>query len=214
MTNTSDQSPTTTRGGRRRRGFLIAAAIAVVAAGGAGVAATSAWNTGAMTSGVDSSDVHITVDLSQRKLYLRNGDDDVQTFDVAVGSPAHPTPQGHYMISKIVWNPQWVPPDSKWAQGKKAQAPGAPANPMKTVKMFLKEPDYYIHGTGELASLGQAESHGCVRMHPDDAYTVARYLMEHGGAPHDENFFYRVLHFRSQTKTVYLGNPVAVTVEE
>jgi hypothetical protein len=51
-------------------------------------------------------------------------------------------------------------------------------------------------------------------MNPDDAYRVARYLMDHGGAPHDENWFERVLHFRRQTKTVYLGNPVSVTVEK
>lgn len=197
---------------RRRRRILAGAAVAILA-GGTAVAATSAWKTGAMTAGADSSQVHITVDKSERKLYLQDGDQTVQTFDVAVGRPTHPTPSGNFSIRKIVWNPEWVPPDTKWAQGKKPQAPGSKSNPMQMVKMFLIEPDYYIHGTNETSSLGAAESHGCVRMDPQDAYTVARYLMQHGGAPHDENFFWRVLHFRDQTKTVYLGNPVPVTVE-
>lgn len=195
-----------------RRNVLLGAAIAVLA-GGTAVAASSAWKTGAMTGAADTSDVHITVDLSQRKLYLQNGDQTVQTFDVAVGRPAHPTPTGHFSIRKIIWNPEWVPPDTKWAKNAKPQAPGSKSNPMQMVKMFLIEPDYYIHGTNDPSSLGAAESHGCVRMDPQDAYTVARYLMQHGGAPHDENFFWRVLHFRSQSKTVYLGNPVPVTVE-
>ena len=93
-----------------------------------------------------------------------------------------------------------------------AAAGGAKANPMKVVKMFFKEPDYYIHGTGDVESLGEAASHGCLRMDPDDAYLVARYLMDHGGSPRDENWFWRILHFRSETKTVYLDNPIPLTI--
>lgn len=35
-----------------------------------------------------------------------------------------------------------------------AAAAGAKANPMKLVKIFFKKPDYYIHGTGDVESLG------------------------------------------------------------
>ena len=49
---------------------------------------------------------------------------------------------------------------------------------------------------------------------PDDAYRVARYLMEHGGEPRDESWFRRVLHFRSETRTVYLSNPIAMAVTD
>jgi hypothetical protein len=83
---------------------------------------------------------------------------------------------------------------------------------MKVVKIFFREPDYYIHGTDDIESLGSAASHGCLRMHPDDAYRVARYLMDHGGQPRDENLFWRILHFRRETKTVYLQNPIPMTV--
>jgi hypothetical protein len=85
---------------------------------------------------------------------------------------------------------------------------------MKLVKIFFREPDYYIHGTGDVESLGDAASHGCLRMDPDDAYRVARYLMEHGGSPRDENWFWRILHFRSETKTVYLDSPIPMTVAD
>src|SRR5262249_44275821 len=138
----------------------------------------------------------------------------LESFDVAVGKGSKPTPQGSYTIRKIVWNPAWIPPDEPWARDKKPEAPGSKSNPMKLVKIFFHEPDYYIHGTGDVESLGSAASHGCLRMDPDDAYRVARYLMDHGGSPRDENWFWRVLHFRSETKTVYLDNPIPMTVDD
>jgi hypothetical protein len=49
-------------------------------------------------------------------------------------------------------------------------------------------------------------------MNPDDAYQVARYLMDHGGQPRDESWFWRVLHSRSESKTVYLNNPIPMSV--
>jgi lipoprotein-anchoring transpeptidase ErfK/SrfK len=162
----------------------------------------------------DPVTIRVEADLSERKLYIKSGDSTLESFAVAIGKGSKPTPQGSYKIRKIVWNPTWVPPDEPWAKGKTAQAPGAKANPMKLVKIFFQEPDYYIHGTGDLESLGDAASHGCLRMDPDDAYRVARYLMEHGGQPRDENWFWRVLHSRSETKTIYLNNPISMSVDE
>jgi hypothetical protein len=78
--------------------------------------------------------------------------------------------------------------------------------------MFFKEPAYYIHGTGDIESLGDAASHGCLRMDPDDAYRVARDIMEHGGQPRDESWFQRILHFRSETKMIFLDNPIPLTI--
>jgi lipoprotein-anchoring transpeptidase ErfK/SrfK len=162
----------------------------------------------------DPPAIRVEADLSERKLYIKSGDSVLESYDVAVGKGSKPTPQGKYTIRKIVWNPAWVPPDEPWAKDKKPQAPGAKANPMKLVKIFFHEPDYYIHGTGDVESLGSAASHGCLRMDPDDAYRVARYLMDHGGSPRDENWFWRVLHFRSESKTVYLDNPIPMTVDD
>ena len=74
----------------------------------------------------------------------------MKSYDVAVGAAEHPTPTGNFNIKKLVWNPAWVPPDVKWAKGSTAKSPGQAANPMKMVKIFFQEPDYYIHGTGGL----------------------------------------------------------------
>jgi murein L,D-transpeptidase YcbB/YkuD len=163
--------------------------------------------------GVKFAPLRLAASLSDRRLVIHDGDSTL-SFAVAVGKDDKPTPTGTFRIQRIVWNPAWVPPNEKWAKGKEPQPPGAKANPMKLVKIFFKEPDYYIHGTSDLKSLGDAASHGCLRMDPDDAYIVARYVMEHGGQPRDENWFWRVVHFRSETKTVYLNNPISLTITE
>lgn len=185
----------------------------LIASTGAFIVSASAHSAAAKPRNPDP-EVSLVADLSERKLVIREGNENVETFAISIGRGSKPTPHGNYRIRKIVWNPAWIPPDEDWAKDKKPQPPGAKNNPMKLVKIFFKEPDYYIHGTSEVESLGEAASHGCLRMHPDDAYRVARFLMENGGQPRDESWFWRVLHFRSETKTVYLDHPIPITVTD
>jgi lipoprotein-anchoring transpeptidase ErfK/SrfK len=151
--------------------------------------------------------------VSERMLYVQRGDTTLKTFQVAVGTDDYPTPRGTFRIRKMIWNPSWrPPPNSDWAKGKKARGPGDPQNPMKVVKIFFKEPDYYIHGTDAVESLGSAASHGCLRMDPNDVAELAKVIMEHGGQPREENWFLRILHSRREEKPIYLDNPVAITI--
>lgn len=157
----------------------------------------------------------LRADLRARILIVRRGDSTLKTYAVAVGLDQYPTPVGTFTISRIVWNPSWrPPPDAEWAKGKTAKGPGDPENPMKVVKIFFQDPDYYIHGTGDVESLGSAASHGCLRMDPTEVADLAKLIMEHGGAPHDENWFWRILHSRREEKVVYLDNPVSLTIDE
>jgi lipoprotein-anchoring transpeptidase ErfK/SrfK len=143
---------------------------------------------------------------------LRQGGSAVAAYTIAVGKDGHPTPTGNFRIKKLVWNPGWVPPKADWARDKTAKAPGHPENPMKVVKVFFREPDYYIHGTSETTTLGDAASHGCLRMSPDEATDLGKWLMEHGGEPRPESWFRRILRFRSQEQVIYLQNPVPLTI--
>jgi lipoprotein-anchoring transpeptidase ErfK/SrfK len=156
--------------------------------------------------------LRLTADLSKRMLYIEEHDEVVLSYKIAVGLPQHPTPTGSFLIRKIVWNPAWKPPEAKWARRERPRAPADPYNPMRLVKIYFRAPDYYIHGTPYVGSLGKAASHGCLRMDPVDAAEVAQYVMEHGGQPRDENWFWRVIHARSQTKTVHLRNPIPMTI--
>lgn len=138
------------------------------------------------------SEVSMAVSTKKNILELRVGGRTIRRYDVSVGKKAHPTPHGTFNVNHIVWNPAWVPPKEKWAKGKKPAAPGSEKNPMKVVKIFFKEPDYYIHGTGDEAALGGAASHGCIRMAQQDAFRLGRYLMDHGGAAKDDAWYAKV----------------------
>jgi lipoprotein-anchoring transpeptidase ErfK/SrfK len=171
------------------------------------VSATS----GSSWYGEPETGVHINVNLGERKLYVKDGREVVQAYRIGVGMDNMPTPQGNYSVQRIVWNPPWTPPNSAWAADKEPQEPGAPDNPMKVVKIYFSEPDYYIHGTGSVGTLGGAVSHGCLRMAPSDAATLARYLMEHGGASRDASWFERV-QSSNETETVMLATVIPMHV--
>ena len=177
----------------------------------------------AMTAGRDTAQqtmvveapLEITANIPARMLVVRRGDSTLKTFAVAVGKERYPTPTGTFRIRKMIWNPSWrPPPNSEWARGKTAKGPGEPGNPMKVVKIFFKEPDYYIHGTGDVESLGSAASHGCLRMDPEEVAELAKLIMEHGGQPREENWFWRIIHSRREEKPIYLDNPVWLTITE
>lgn len=158
-----------------------------------------------------AASVTVQVDLSQRALRVVDGDSVLKQYDVAIGKRDKPTPTGDFEIKKIVWNPSWHPPDEKWARGKDPKGPGDPDNPMKRVKIFFSEPDYYIHGTDDVDSLGDAASHGCVRMSAQDVTELAKLLMDQGGKPMPEPWYRRLFHLR-RTKVIYLTNPIAMEV--
>jgi len=158
-----------------------------------------------------TAELQLQVDLSERRLVAVDDGNEVAAYAVAVGTKKYPTPQGSFNIRKVVWNPPWKPPDSKWAKGKPPRPPGHPENPMKVVKIFFSEPDYYIHGTDDEDSLGNAESHGCIRMNTEDATALAQLVMTHGGKPMPEPWYKRIFRKRT-TKVVYLATPVKIQI--
>ena len=102
--------------------------------------------TGAARADVISGPLSMAISTQKKILVVRIGATEVRRFDVAVGTKKHPTPTGRFNVRHIVWNPAWHPPDAPWARGKKPAPPGHPDNPMKVVKIFFQEPDYYIRG--------------------------------------------------------------------
>ena len=153
------------------------------------------------------AELHLEIDRSGRELMAILDGEVVQRYAISVGKSEHPTPTGVFKIRKVIWNPSWKPPDEKWARGKTAKPPGHPDNPMKRVKMFFKEPDYYIHGSDDL----DGESHGCIRMGPQDVTELGQLVMSHGGKPMPEPWYRRVFRRRT-TKVVYLTAPVPVRI--
>lgn len=137
------------------------------------------WST--MRSHKADPPVRLVVSLSNRTLKVIEGGDVVQTYGIAVGRPSHPTPTGSFVTGTIDWNPSWTPPPTDWAKDKKYQAPGASSNPMQGVKIYFRAPYYFIHGTNDPGSIGEAASHGCIRMTADDAVALAHTIQDAGG---------------------------------
>lgn len=129
----------------------------------------------------ESAPVRLEVSLSARQLKVLEGDKVVQTYGVAIGRASNPTPTGSFRTGRIIWNPGWTPPPSDWAKDMKPRSPGDPRNPMQGVKIYFREPWYYIHGTNDPGSIGQAASRGCLRMRPADAKALASRIEQSGG---------------------------------
>src|SRR4051794_11688195 len=155
----------------------------------------------------------ITIAVSTKKniMEVRVGGVTTKRYSVSAGTKAHPTPHGQFVIRHLIWNPAWVPPNAPWAKGKKATPPGHPNNPMKVVKIFFQEPDYYIHGTGDEDALGNPASHGCIRMSQKNAFALGRYIMDHAGAPKNDEWYQGVFD-RGVSADIHLPKGVPIVI--
>ena len=188
------------------------AAVATLSVAGVAAVAVPDKRTENPEDEVAVGSVRLEVDLSERQLHVIQNGETVRSYPVAIGKPSYPTPKGSFNIRRIIWNPRWVPPDSKWAKNKTPKGPGEPGNPMGRVKIFFSEPDYYIHGTREVDSLGSAESHGCLRMRNADVISLAKTVMAAGGKPVQPSFVRRVINRVRSTQEVRLSTPVSIRV--
>lgn len=156
--------------------------------------------------------ISLKVDISARELYVIKDGDVIETYNVTVGTSKHPTPKGTFGVRRMIWNPKWVPPDAEWAKDKKARGPGDPKNPMGKVKIFFKEPDYYLHGTLSTKELGTAASHGCIRLSNANVTALGKMLMEYGGAKVEPGFIRSVINRVRSTREVRLQTPVTLQI--
>jgi murein L,D-transpeptidase YcbB/YkuD len=191
------------------RRFWALAAFLVLAAG-SGLFAFVAKDD-ALAEAPDSPTLRIEVDVAARQLYVVEGGQVTRMYDVTVGKPGHTTPTGSYRITWLEWNPTWTPPNSPWARGKRAMGPG-PENPMGRVKLFFRQPAYYVHGTAADEEIGAAASHGCVRLRNEDVIELGRLVMEHGGEARPAGWFRRVIDRFRDTERVGLSTPVPIEI--
>lgn len=157
--------------------------------------------------------LRLEISLADRRLYVYEDDQRVETHPVAIGQPEYPTPTGEYTISQVVWNPEWIPPDSPWAEEEESKAPGEEGNPLGRAQLVFNMP-YTIHGTDDLDSLGKAESHGSIRVSNDVAISLGRRVMEAGGAHRPEGWVDEVLANPTEKQVVDLPSPVPLTIHE
>jgi lipoprotein-anchoring transpeptidase ErfK/SrfK len=119
-------------------------------------------------------DERIEVDLTARTLTLLDGGEVVLTTPIAVGSPDAPTPTGDfYVVDKLATG------DPHDTYGPFAL--GLSAHSEVLTEFAGGDGQVGIHGTNDPASIGQAISHGCVRVPNDVAVALDARL--HLGTP-------------------------------
>ena len=112
----------------------------------------------------------VIVSFSDRRLYLVTRPGQAITYPVAVPT-GEARWQGTTFISDKRINPAWTPTPEMISQNPRLPrwVPGGhPLNPLGVRAMYLGSSAYRIHGTDAPWTIGQAVSHGCIRMLNED----------------------------------------------
>jgi lipoprotein-anchoring transpeptidase ErfK/SrfK len=156
-------------------------------------------------------EMRMEVDIAARQLHVYRGGQRAETHSVAVGSEEWPTRTGEWTVGQVVWNPRWIPPQEEWAEDREEKEPGDSDNPLGRAQLVYDAPRS-IHGTNNPESVGQAVSHGSIRVTNEVAVQLARQAMEAGGAGRDEGWYRRVQENRTQREDVSLPQPIPIRV--
>jgi len=110
-----------------------------------------------------SGNIVIKVDLSEQIMNIYKGDTLIYSWFVSSAADGYVTPTGNYKpyhTAKMHLSKQFY-------------------NSPMPYSVFFKE-GYAIHGTEYVRSLGYKASHGCVRLHPDNAKKLYDLVLQHG----------------------------------
>jgi L,D-transpeptidase ErfK/SrfK len=112
----------------------------------------------------------IVINLPELRLYYFLSDHQVLTFPLGIGGEGKETPVGETAVKRKRLHPTWIPTASEHAENPDlpAQVPPGPDNPMGELALYLGWPGYAIHGTNKPYSIGRRDSHGCIRLYPQD----------------------------------------------
>jgi lipoprotein-anchoring transpeptidase ErfK/SrfK len=111
----------------------------------------------------------LVVDLSDRQVVLHINDKPQATYSIAVGKEGWETPTGSFKVSRMLKDPTWQHPIT----GEKI--PPGNRNPLgKRWIEFTAQGKLLIgfHGTTDYSLLGEAVSHGCLRMKNADVTAI------------------------------------------
>lgn len=120
----------------------------------------------------------LVIRLSQRRVYVYQDHNLKGSYPIAVGKAGWETPTGRYQVIDMRQNPAWEHP---W-NGK--VIPPGPDNPLgiRWIGFWTDGRNFIgFHGTPDESLVGQAVSHGCIRMLNKDV--LALYALVKIGTP-------------------------------
>jgi lipoprotein-anchoring transpeptidase ErfK/SrfK len=102
-------------------------------------------------------DLAVHIDLAARTLSVLDGDEELLSTSTAIGDPDHPTPTGRFYVIDKLETPN---PDGAYGPF----ALGLSAHSDVLTEFAGGDGQVGIHGTNAPGSIGQAVSHGCLRV--------------------------------------------------
>ena len=109
--------------------------------------------------------ISLVIKLSKRRVYVYQANQILTSYPIAIGKVGWETPTGNFQVIQKLRNPVWKHP---WTG---EVVPPGPANPLgdRWIGFWTDEKNYIgFHGTTEEKLIGQAVSHGCIRMRNKD----------------------------------------------
>ncbi|MEO1590361.1 MAG: L,D-transpeptidase [Cyanobacteria bacterium J06632_22] len=131
------------------------------------------WDTPETSTVTVDSPYRVVVNLTTRKVELYEQTTLIKAYDAAIGQDEWQTPTGNFTVLQMQQNPAWEHPIT----GEVIET--GPENPLGTHWIGFWQQDNIqigLHGTNQAELIGQAVSHGCVRMHNEDIRDLYRYL--------------------------------------
>ena len=116
----------------------------------------------------------ILINVPQRLLFYFESGNLVAWYPVGMGKADWPTPRGHFFVATKEKDPVWDVPRSiqeeMRREGKRVETRVAAGrrNPLGESWMGLTPSSCGIHGTTAPTSVYRFQTHGCIRLHPDD----------------------------------------------
>jgi len=105
--------------------------------------------------------LQLIIRLSDRRVYVYRQDQLLTSYPIAVGRDGWETPTGQYQVIQKIQEPAWEHPFTGEV------IPPGPENPlgMRWIGFWTDGTNYIgFHGTPNEDTVGQAASHGCIRM--------------------------------------------------
>lgn len=155
--------------------------------------------------------LRIEVNLPAFELGVFRGNELLRRFRVAIGEKAWPAPPGLRLAREIVWNPDWLPPESPWVTRQLIRRLRAQGEILGKMKIPLGG-EILIHGTDNPRDLGHAVSHGCLRMLNRDISQLANILIGETRAAADPERIRKAERIKRHSYTVALPRPVVVVL--
>lgn len=161
------------------------------------------------------TDTRVVVNIPAFRMDLFQDGTLMKSYEVGIGYPDFPLPQGLRKASTIIFNPTWTPPDSPWVAKMKNITPGetveagSKLNPLGPIKIPIGLPSL-IHGGKAPAKIGKFASHGCVGLTNNQVKDFAMLLSKASGTELAETTMASYLQDKDQTKTVKLNEAIPV----